>query len=415
MGISFQPYLICTLSFVGALLLSLVTVPRIIFIAKKKKFFDIPDGDRKIHTTIIPNLGGVAIFFAFMIITSLMIKPASFAQWNYFAAGCLILFVTGIKDDLITLPPYKKLISQFCAAFIIVFFADIRLTSLHGFLGIGDLPFSASVIFSVVGCMFMTNAFNLIDGIDGLAGTIGMISSFIFGMLLYAEGNYSAAVMSFSLMGAIGGFLWFNISPAKIFMGDTGSMLIGFSISVISILFIKSFESSNTFGGVIHTRESALLIALSVLFIPIFDTFRVFTTRSIKGFSPFRADRTHLHHYLLDLGLSHRGIVSTLLIANLFIMAVSLMVQDYNINLAIFSLLFVTFGLFTIVYLMRRKINNANKTKNWTVITTTAANGKGIAANASGKLTTNANATPNGVTREQGKMAVETSDVAAKR
>ncbi|PZF73680.1 MraY family glycosyltransferase [Taibaiella soli] len=355
---SLPPYVIYIFSFVSALILSMMSIPRIIYIAKRKKLFDVPDNNRKIHSRIIPNFGGVAIFFGFIIISSLTVDTSKFLKWNYIAASALILFVTGVKDDLLNLPPLKKIVAQFAAAAITVFFADIRLSSLHGLLGIYELPYLPSAIFSILGCMFVTNAFNLIDGIDGLAGTIGVLSCLMLGIGLGLEGNTSGACIAFSLMGGIVGFLRYNIAPAKIFMGDTGSLLIGFTISVLSIMFINSYHGHGEFAGVVHSPKAVLLVALAILSIPVFDTFRVFTTRSMKGRSPFRADKTHLHHYLLDLGLSHSSAVSVLFTANVLIILVSFFVQDYNMNLAVASLSFVAFGLFAILFVMRRKMVN---------------------------------------------------------
>lgn len=348
-------YVVYCLSFLGALALSMFSIPRIIYVAKRKRLFDVPDNQRKIHSRIIPNLGGVAIFFGLIITASITINPNTFQKWNYIAAAALILFVTGVKDDLISLPPLKKMIAQLAAAFITAYFADVRLTSLHGLAGIHELPYWISIGFTVIGCTFITNAFNLIDGIDGLAGSIGVLCSGILGTLLALEGNVGAACIAFSLMGSIAGFLRYNIAPARIFMGDTGSLIIGFTISVLSILFSTSFDNSASLQRLVHAPQGALIISLAVLFIPIFDTFRVFTTRIIKGHSPFRADKTHLHHYLLDLGFTHSRTVSILFIANLLIIGVSFFVQDYNVNLAVASLVFVAFGMFAMLFVMRRR------------------------------------------------------------
>src|SRR5690606_12819701 len=162
----------------------------------------------------------------------------------------------------------------------------------------------------------------------------------------------------FSLMGAVVGFLRYNISPARIFMGDTGAMLIGFPIAVTAILFVRSFDAATdaSVSALIDSSQGALLLALSILFIPVFDTLRVFTTRLMKGRSPFSADRTHLHHYLLDLGCSHKRTVVVLLSANILIISVSLMMQHYNLNLGVAVLFFVAFGLFTIMYMLRRRL-----------------------------------------------------------
>ncbi len=265
-------------------------------------------------------------------------------------------------DDLVTLSPSKKIFAQFLAAAVTVCLADIRLKSLHGILGVYELPYWYSVGFSVLGCIFVTNAFNLIDGIDGLAGSIGVLSTFTLGVCLASMGNPGAACLAFSLMGAIVGFLKFNMAPAKIFMGDTGSLLLGFTIAVLCIIFVNSYNPEAAFAKLVHSPKAALVIGLSILFVPVFDSFRVFITRLMKGISPFKADRTHLHHYLLDLGFTHTRTVTILITANILIITVSLLVQDYNPNLGIACILALSFGLFMILYYMRKnRIANTQK------------------------------------------------------
>lgn len=332
----------------------MVSIPQIMYIAAKKRLFDVPDNHRKVHQRIVPNLGGVGIFFAFITTCSLFLNPDSFRNWNYIIASTLLLFLTGIMDDLVSLGPSKKFMAQFIASFITVCIADIRLTSLHGIFGVYELTYWYSVIFSIVGCIFVTNAFNLIDGIDGLAGSIGLLCTFTMGVCLAATGNAGGACLAFSLMGAIAGFLRFNKSPARIFMGDTGSLLLGYMISVLCIIFVNSHSSSKAVATIVHSPAAALVIGLSILFVPVFDSFRVFATRLAKGSSPFKADRTHLHHYLLDLGFTHSRTVTILITANILIITVSLLMQDFNPNLGILSILVLSFGLFAILYYMRK-------------------------------------------------------------
>jgi len=356
-------YLLC---FVSALIISIISIPQIIMVATKKKLYDTPDNDRKIHLRVIPNLGGIGIFFGFITTASLFISPEAFAKWNYIIAASLLLFLVGIADDLISLSPSKKFFTQFVAAFIVVCIADIRLKSLHGVLGVyGELPYWWSAVFSIVGVIFITNAYNLIDGIDGLAGSIGVLSTLLLGVTLAGFGHPGAACLSFCLLGGIVGFLRYNISPAKIFMGDTGSLLIGFIISLLCIISVNSFNPTSPYAAFITSPENTLVIGLSVLFIPVFDTFRVFTTRLIKGVSPFKADRTHLHHYMLDMGFTHTDTVVVLIVANILIITVSLLMQDYNPNLAILSILSISMGLFAILFYMRKaklaRIANSGK------------------------------------------------------
>lgn len=353
--IQLPSHLLYFLCFVSALIISLASIPQIIMVATKKRLYDTPDNDRKIHLRVIPNLGGIGIFFGFITTASLFISPEAFPKWNYIIAASLLLFLVGIADDLISLSPPKKFFTQFIAAFIVVCIADIRLRSFHGVMGVyGDLPYWWSVSFSIVGIIFVTNAYNLIDGIDGLAGSIGVLSTLLLGISLGGFGHPGAACLAFSLLGGIVGFLRYNISPAKIFMGDTGSLLIGFIISLLCIMAVNSFNSFTPYAVFIHSSAGALVIGLSVLFVPVFDTFRVFATRLMKGVSPFKADRTHLHHYMLDMGFTHGQTVTVIMIANVFIITLSLVTQDFNPNLAIFVILAVSLSLFAILFYMRK-------------------------------------------------------------
>lgn len=345
-------YLLC---FISALMISMISIPQIILISSKKRLFDVPDNDRKIHLRVVPNLGGIGIFFAFITTASLFIQPSAFPKWNYIIASALLLFLVGIVDDLISLSPSKKFLAQFIAAIIVVCLADIRLDSLHGILGVYKLSYWWSVAFSVIGIIFITNAFNLIDGIDGLAGSIGVLSTFILGISIAGFGEPGAACLSFCLLGGILGFLRYNISPAKIFMGDTGSLVIGFMISILCILFVRAAgNEASPFSVLIHGSKGALVVALSILFVPVFDSFRVFITRIMKGISPFKADRTHLHHYLLDVGFTHGRTVTILIISNVLIITVSLITQDYNPNIGILCIFALSMGLFGILYRMRK-------------------------------------------------------------
>lgn len=350
---SLYPYLQYTLATIVALGICMFSLPRIILIAKKKKLYDLPDNNRKIHKEVIPNLGGIGIFFATMIVAGFLITPSDW--WHYVVTSSLILFIIGLKDDILLITPVKKFMAQILATVITVVFADVRLHSLHGILGIYEMPYWLSVGFSIIGSTFIINAFNLIDGIDGLAGSIGALCAFSLGVALTFQGNYNAACYAFSLLGGILGFLRYNRSPARIFMGDSGALFIGFSISILSILFINSFITTpHFFAKFIHTPQGALLAALAVLFIPVFDSFRVFVTRLARGKHPFHADRTHLHHFLLDMGFSHNRIISILLIANFLIISLALLLQDYNPNIAILGILIFSFALFGLLYVKRK-------------------------------------------------------------
>lgn len=336
-----------------AMLLCMSAIPRIIYISKKKKIFDLPDSERKVHTEVVPNLGGIAIFLGFSVIASIFINPAEFPKWNYIVAAILILFVTGVKDDLINVNPSKKFIAQLAASTIIALLADFRLDNLYGFMGINEMPYILSLIITIIGCTFVSNAFNLIDGIDGLAGTIALVCTFFLGLAFAVNNLYSPAIISFSLMGAIIAFLKFNYAPARIFMGDSGSLVIGFVIAVLAIILTDNVRQLET-NVLFHSSKSVLLVALSLFFIPVFDTFRVFITRIAHGKSPFAADRSHLHHYLLDLGFSHSKIVVILTSSNLIIILIAFLVQDLPINLSLPLITLCTFALFCVLYFIRK-------------------------------------------------------------
>jgi UDP-N-acetylmuramyl pentapeptide phosphotransferase/UDP-N-acetylglucosamine-1-phosphate transferase len=375
-----QPYLNYLFSFLAALAISIFSIPNIIYVAKRKRLLDLPDNERKFHKRVVPNLGGIGIFFAFIIATSLFINADGFSKWNYITAAALILFITGIKDDLVQISPTKKFVAQIAAAVITVCLADIRIHSLQGLLGIHEMPVWVSMGFSIIGCVFVTNAFNLIDGIDGLAGSIGVLISGLLGIFLAAEGGMVAtiaAIIAFSLAGAIVGFLKYNVSPAKIFMGDTGSLIIGFSIAIISILFINSYQGGRSLFGMVTSAGGCLILALAILFIPVFDTFRVFSMRLSKGRSPFSPDRTHLHHYLVDLGLSHSQTVATIVCVNVLVIILAMGLQAYNVNIAFAALLLAGLSMLLALIIVRRSVQKRTVLQPAITPQATEADGKG--------------------------------------
>lgn len=343
-----QPIILYTIALICAFIISILSIPRIIYVSSRKRLFDVPDNERKLHKRVVPNLGGLGIFFAYIITASFFVMPGSFNDWHFIAAASLLLFLLGIVDDLISLSPSKKFMAQFIPSVIVVFFANIRLTSLHGLMGIHELPYWISIGFSIVGCVFVTNAFNLIDGVDGLAGSAGTLYCLVLGTGMALMGKVSEAIVAFSLIGAIGGFLRYNIAPAKIFMGDTGSLIIGFTVSVLAILFINSYDP-NTYNSsglyqFIHSSQGLLLMGLAVLSVPVFDCFRVFITRIATGGSPFRADRIHIHHYLQDAGMNATQTTISMVLLNVIIIAATFLLQDINITVAVLCqvLIYVT-------------------------------------------------------------------------
>ncbi|MFC6099535.1 glycosyltransferase family 4 protein [Olivibacter domesticus] len=313
------------LPFSLALVASLIVVPAIIKVAYHKRLVDDPRlEDRKIHRYSVPNLGGVAVFSIFALVSCLFTSSNSLQQGNFIFAAGIIIFSIGLKDDLVSLDPYKKFLAQFITAFITVYLADIRFTSFYGVLGMEEITPILSYLFTSVAMVFIINAFNLIDGINGLLGGITLLISLTYGTLFYFMNEQGLSVLSFSLAGAVLGFLKYNVGRARIFMGDAGAYSIGFVIALLSIKFIELNKDAALGGDSFHFIKSAPAIALAILIIPTYDTLRVFTKRIIDGKSPFFADRNHIHHRLLNVGFTHSQASAILVATNLVFIALAL-------------------------------------------------------------------------------------------
>ncbi|MBO9571842.1 MAG: undecaprenyl/decaprenyl-phosphate alpha-N-acetylglucosaminyl 1-phosphate transferase [Chitinophagaceae bacterium] len=284
-----------------------MAIPAIITVAERKKLFDLPD-ERKIHKEHIPSLGGLGIFAGFMLACLLAAHPGMAPEFQYFFAAALVLFFLGLKDDILVISPIKKFIGQVIAAYLIVDKGGIQIKSMYGFFGVHELPPMFSIILTYFTVIVIINSFNLIDGIDGLAGTLGLIAAAAFGFYFVKADIIPYAVLAFALVGSLGAFLIFNFHPAKIFMGDTGSMLIGVVNSILVIKFIETAQSGETSFPV----GAAPAIGFTVLLIPLMDTLRVFAIRIFKRRSPFSPDRNHIHHLMVDKGWTHITITCTL-------------------------------------------------------------------------------------------------------
>lgn len=288
----------CILALITAFAVAMVVMPPLLKIIHRFKFFDVPDM-RKEHRRPVPTMGGIASFAGMM---------ASCILWFHFSRdifvicfffSATILFLTGIMDDLRNTPARYKLAIQIAIASLIAF-SGTRITSFDGLFGLNTLPLPAQYTITLLTITGITNAFNLIDGIDGLAGGLGFMSLVILGIFLTLSGDTPDAIIAFSLSGGLLGFLYFNFNPARIFMGDTGSLVLGFVISVLCIRLIQL----NTGNGT-HLLPHAPVFVLSIVAIPVFDTLRVFSLRIWSGKSPFTPDKNHIHHLLTNNGWSH--------------------------------------------------------------------------------------------------------------
>lgn len=289
--------------FTWSFLVAVFAVPSIITVAHRKRLLDEPS-ERRVHVSLTPRLGGLAIFAGFF--TSIMIFGTLNNGIQHLLAGCFILFFIGIKDDITSVSAFKKFFIQILAAGIVMFMGDIRISSFQGIFGVYNLEYGVSYMFTFLVIIGITNAINLIDGLDGLAGSIIMLSSLAFGTVFYLNGNYDYAMVSLGLTGGIMGFLRYNVYKAKIFMGDTGSLISGFVISVLAIKFVEY-----------RSIESSPAAAIAILILPLFDTIRVFALRIMNGLSPFRPDKNHIHHAVLNLGMNNVNTLLILMSANL--------------------------------------------------------------------------------------------------
>lgn len=322
-----------------AYLVTFFLLPFVIKMAKQSRLYDIPD-ERKTHTYLISSLGGIGIFTGLAL--SLLLTcdfKSNDAEFQYFVAAFFIIFTIGIVDDIFVLRPYKKLIGQLVTTAIIAVKSHLVINNLGGFLGVHHLSTTSSYAASFFVILLIVNAFNLIDGVDGLAASLGLASSVIFSLFFLINQNYPYAILGFSLAGALLAFLVFNFHPAKIFMGDSGSMLIGL---VNAILLIKFMNTGSLVTD--YPVTAAPLIGFGILLIPILDVLRVFCLRLSKGRSPFSPDRSHIHHLLLLKGFSHAQVTLTLLAFSVFFSAASFFLRGVNVHLLFFLQVSVFFS-----------------------------------------------------------------------
>ncbi len=292
-----------------------ISVPSIVRVSKNKHLFDEPD-ERSSHVSEVPILGGLAIFAGFIISVNLWISPQLFPSFQYIVAAVIIIFFIGIKDDILIIAPFTKFVGQFIAALVIVVLGDIRITSLHGFFGIEEINYYWSIIITIFTIVTIINGFNFIDGIDGLSASIGIISSGAFGYWFFSVQEYQYAIISAALIGALFAFFLYNVfgEENKIFMGDTGSLIIGLVLSVLVIYF----NELNIDKGKTFSIYPAPAVSFGVLIIPLFDTMRVVFIRIFKGHALMKPDKNHLHHQLLELGLSHIQVTMIISVVNVF-------------------------------------------------------------------------------------------------
>lgn len=305
-----------------------IAIPSIIHISNVKNLFDDPN-ERKAHTGKIPNLGGIAIFGGFIIGLAIWSDMEMQKLIQYVLAGSCLIFLVGAKDDIVELSPKKKFLGQFIATMIVVILGGLRFTSFHDLFPGFVVPDFLGIIITVFTILVIINSFNLIDGINALSGSVGVIIATSLGIWFWLDGDYQMVVLAAALVGALIAFLRFNVSPASIFMGDTGSLLIGFICAIMTIYFVEQNIGQEGAG---HFVNAAPGVSIGFLALPMFDLLRAFSIRIMEKRSPFSPDRNHLHHMLLDCGLSHMQATGILVVIQISYIGAVLFMQQLGFN-----------------------------------------------------------------------------------
>jgi UDP-GlcNAc:undecaprenyl-phosphate GlcNAc-1-phosphate transferase len=341
--------------FLGVFLTSLIIIPKIRSLSLKLRFTDSPD-HRSSHKGIIPSFGGVAFYISYILVL-FFIQPI---DSNYVSLTLLssisVMFFTGLLDDVRDLSPKIKFLGQFIAVSILMSQPDFRILSLNGFMGMHEIPLVVSVLGTLFFLLGLINAFNLIDGIDGLSGITGIIVASFYSYMFYHLESHFYMAIGVTTIATLLAFLRFNFSrKRKIFMGDTGSLVVGL---VLGLLTLKLMTLENAAAPFSFNVEQLPLFLVGVLFIPVLDIMRVMALRAFKGVSMFKPDRNHMHHIIVDFGLTHGK-------ASLFIGFVNFTValvmfnaiQLYNSLTS--ALILITMFLFAIIILF---LMNKNRT-----------------------------------------------------
>ncbi len=313
----------------AAFIISYVSTPAVKAFAQKVGAIDVPKDERRVHTVPIPRLGGLAIFIGFLLSVILFCEITT--QLRGILIGAVIIVATGAVDDIVTLKALPKLIIQIVVAIIAVMH-DVTIENImnpnifseteHISLGMFSAPLTVLWIVAV------TNAVNLIDGLDGLAVGVSTIASVTMLVVALVVAEPSTAIILACLSGACIGFMPYNLNPAKIFMGDTGALLLGYVLSTVSVIGMFKFYAVVSF-----------FVPIIALALPIIDTSFAFLRRILKGQNPMKPDRGHLHHRLIDMGMSQKQAVSVLYTVSI-ILGVSAVVLATTNDIKIFFFIF---------------------------------------------------------------------------
>ena len=342
--------------FFGTFMLSYLLIPKIRAKALKLNLKDTPD-IRSSHTIPVPTFGGIVFYISYILILFFAQSLDSNHVSITLIASISILFFTGLLDDFRNLSPKIKFLCQIIGVALLMFQPDFRILSFHGFMGIYEIPLYVSVGGSMFFLLGLINAFNLIDGIDGLTGITGVIVASFYSYMLYNLGYFFYLSISLATIATLLAFLRFNFSnKRKIFMGDTGSLVIGLVLGLLTLKLLS--VADDAYSSLSFYRAQLPLFLIAVLFVPLLDTMRVMFLRLTSGVSMFKPDRNHLHHIIVDFGLSHRKASFFIGFVNFSVALIMFFViQKFNTFQSLCIIVFMFFIAIIVLFLM-----NKNKT-----------------------------------------------------
>ncbi|MDP2088736.1 MAG: MraY family glycosyltransferase [Flavobacteriaceae bacterium] len=348
--------------FSGAFFITYLLIPKIIWVAQQRRLLVKPNG-RSSHNIITPAFGGVAFFISFIIMYSFLKNEYLIFSSNYLVSAIAVLFVAGLKDDLVSTTPRAKIAAQLISISLILLSKEFIVSNLNGFLGIYYISPWVIMPLLIVFMLGIINAFNLIDGVDGLATSVGIIIMSFFGFLFYKLDEPFYFLITIIMLGMFFAFLRFNLSSKlnrKLFMGDTGSLFIGFIIVVLTLKLITINEAQFLNYTSIKAENIPILI-VSILFIPIFDTTRIMLFRYFTNKPILQPDKNHIHHILINIGYSHIQTSILISILSLFIASIIYQISILFNSYWVLSLLaFLYFFLYGFFYFLNKKLKIKN-------------------------------------------------------
>ena len=303
------------LALIISLSIGLLAIPKIVQISKAKKLFAVQNHRSAHNNKQIPNLGGIVIFSSIVISTIILLHGFDCNKIASVLLASFVMLLMGLIDDNIGLSAIKKVIGQLLVGIYLIILGDVRFTNLHGIFGLNEISYGLSIFISLTAIIGLTNAFNLIDGIDGLASGTGAIISYFYGILFMYYGQPEYTILSFSITGSLIAFFLYNVfgTNNKIFMGDTGSLTLGILFATLTILYNEIIP--------INPKKNPVwispAIALAIMILPVIDSSRVFYLRISHGLSPFTPDMKHIHHQLLKINKNHLHSTTIIILANL--------------------------------------------------------------------------------------------------